>query len=89
MGVSVVRGYVKLKCGEHGRIVSFRGDVSGGIGTKVSVRQVVKVTLTTCLVIYDSIYNRSRALSPRAHIRSVGRFEGLLVPRTEQQEHQT
>ena len=39
-GVSVVRDDVKLKGGEHGRIISFRADVSGKIGTKVSLLQV-------------------------------------------------
>ena len=43
---------------------------------------------TTCLVIYDFIYNQSRALSSKSHVRSVGRFEGLPVPRTRQQEYQ-
>lgn len=42
VGVSVVREDVKLKCGEHGRIVSFRADVSGKIGTKVSGHQVAE-----------------------------------------------
>ena len=36
VGALVVREDVKLKCGERGRIVSFRADVSGRIGTKVS-----------------------------------------------------
>jgi N-acetyltransferase len=41
-GVSVVQDDVKLKGGEHGRIISFRADVSGKIGTKVSGRQVAE-----------------------------------------------
>jgi N-acetyltransferase len=36
--VLVVQDDVKLKGGEHGRIISFRADVSGKIGTKVSGR---------------------------------------------------
>ena len=41
-GVSVVRQDVRLKCGEHGRIISFRADVSGRMGTKVSDRQIIE-----------------------------------------------
>ena len=37
-GVSVVQDDVKLKGGEHGRIISFRPNASGKIGTKVSGR---------------------------------------------------
>ena len=43
---------------------------------------------TTCLVICGFIYNQSRALSSKSHARSAGRFEGLPVPRTGQQEYQ-
>ena len=42
VGVSVVRRDVKLKCGTHGRIISFRADVSGRIGTKVSGPQIAE-----------------------------------------------
>jgi len=42
VGVSVVRGDVKLKCGSYGRIISFRADASGRIGTKVSGPQVAE-----------------------------------------------
>lgn len=42
VGVSVVRRDVRLKCGEHGRIISFRADASGRIGTKVSGRQIAE-----------------------------------------------
>lgn len=58
-GVSVVQEDVKLKGGEHGRIVSFRADVSGKIGTKVSVTKLLgagDLTLITFIVIYNSIY---------------------------------
>ena len=41
-GVSVVRRDVRLKCGEHGRIISFRADAPGKIGTKVSGSQIIE-----------------------------------------------
>jgi hypothetical protein len=41
-GVLVVQEDVKLKSGEHGRIIGFRVNVSGKIGTKVSSRLVAE-----------------------------------------------
>ena len=38
--VSVVQDDIKLQGGEHGRVVNFRADVCGKIGTKASGRQV-------------------------------------------------
>ena len=92
VGVSVVQEDAKLKDGEHGRIISFRADASGKIGTKVSAAKLLgagDLTLATCVVIYDSIYNQSRALGSKSHTRSAGRFEGLPVPCARQQERQT
>jgi len=45
-------------------------------------------TLTTCVVIYNPIYNQSRSLSPKSHTTSSGHFERLPIPRTGQQERQ-
>jgi len=41
--VSVVQDHVKLKGGEHGRIISFCADVSCKVAKKVSGRQVAGV----------------------------------------------
>lgn len=40
------------------------------------------MTLTTCVVTYDSIYNQSRTLSSKSHTRSVGHSKAyqFLVP---------
>ena len=92
VGVSVVQEDVKLRGGEHGRVISFRADVSGKIGAKVSAAKLLGagyLTVTTCVVIYNSIYNQSCALSSKSYTRNAGRFEGLPVPCARQQERQT
>ena len=64
-GILVVQEDVGLKGGKHGRIISFRADASGKIGTKVSSRQVVTSTgfNPDYFISYLKSYLRSISLS--------------------------